>query len=59
MEQLKPCPFCGSKARVNIFGNEYQISCDNCCCDVLPNTWLYFTEEEVIEAWNTRRGEIG
>lgn len=53
MNELKPCPFCGGKARLtyNTYGSHY-VQCDNVSCDVKPVTWIYTTEEEAVEAWN-------
>lgn len=49
-EELKPCPFCGSK---DILESGYQvnwITCLNCECDG-P---LEKTKQEAIKAWNKR-----
>ena len=53
-EILKPCPFCGSEARM--LGTEHQWfnpACSNpdCGCEWTDS---YTTEAEAIEAWNTR-----
>ena len=51
--QLKPCPFCGGTAIVDM--DEYcfwdwHAWCFNCGCDI----GHYATEEEAIEEWNKR-----
>ena len=57
-EKLKPCPFCGSEAEVRTDENdEYYVSCTECFALVgyCADTWAeYETEEEAIDAWNTR-----
>lgn len=60
MNELKPCPFCGSKdVEVTAFlpfgypGISKVVTCDNCGCQG-P---LSSTETEAIEKWNDRKGE--
>lgn len=58
MENLKPCPFCGSKAFVaEIIGINtlYAVFCpaDEDYC-IKPSTKYYKTREEAINAWNRR-----
>lgn len=58
--KLKPCPFCGGEAHKRIAFpvdsdgmemNMYIVECEN--CDIgFSRLW---DEEEVIEAWNTRK----
>ena len=55
MTELKKCPFCGSKARLNVCNEKYFVECSHeNWCETLPKTWLYNTKEEAIEAWNRR-----
>lgn len=59
MDELKPCPFCGSKPRIEEFRQlsfPWQIICD---CHEISDTQSHTcfieadTKEEAIEAWNT------
>ena len=60
MEKLKPCPFCGGKAVVELCGKgNFAHWCVWCNCGVLKQD--HKTEAEAIEAWNTRtypEGEV-
>ena len=58
MTELKPCPFCGGKARIvenDPFGSQrkefrcYGVICNGCDAHFWKNT-----EEEAIDAWNRR-----
>ena len=58
--KLKPCPFCGSRAKIHKRSDGYyyvDCSLDNGFCHVIPRTWIYDTPEEAAEAWNRRAGE--
>lgn len=53
MEELKPCPFCGSSEVrcISFFrDDEYYIQCNNCGAE----SGLKFQERKAIEAWNKR-----
>lgn len=60
MTELKPCPFCGG-TNITMYSSEdpslhgFIHLCggvDDCMVKV--ESWLFATEEEVIEAWNRR-----
>jgi Lar family restriction alleviation protein len=59
--KLKPCPFCGSKARIFKRESSYDLSvgfdarCKNNRCYLADGADFWFdTEEELIESWNRR-----
>jgi hypothetical protein len=51
MNELKPCPFCGSEAYITQ-DQGWQVNCKVCC----ETSW-YNTPQEAIEAWNRREKE--
>lgn len=54
MSELKPCPFCGGRAKIEkiqVTGN-YRVSCEK--CPVTVGRYWYFEESKAIEAWNRR-----
>lgn len=52
--ELKPCPFCGKKARLQRIGKSYYVTCDGSYCKIKPTTWAYSVKEKAIEEWNRR-----
>ena len=57
-EKLKPCPFCGNKAKLEeneIFGGCYEVSCTNLKCDAFVTD---DSESDVIRKWNIRHDEL-
>jgi len=54
--ELKPCPFCGSPAKMESDEEEwgFAVSCSNTDCPVDATTYARSTAEEATEAWNTR-----
>ena len=59
MIELKKCPFCGGKARMEehiFYGlpNSYGVKC--CACFAKTNQF-YDTPKEAVEAWNKREEE--
>lgn len=56
MDELKPCPFCGSNYNhaVCVYGEEYYIECLACTtCGPSGET-----KEEAIEVWNRRAESV-
>ena len=57
---LKPCPFCGAKAKVKKVGNQYTIKClhdKDCFANILEFDILQ-TKEQAISGWNNQNEEI-
>ena len=55
-DKLKPCPFCGAKARENWSDNlaAFSIECNTTEHGCHIKTPWYTTREKAIEKWNTR-----
>ncbi len=56
--ELKRCPFCGRRARIETSGNYYvtekfKVRCVGC----LTVSVYYDSREEAIAAWNRRYGD--
>lgn len=58
MTKLKPCPFCGSKAKMERtpINPYYYVICTNLECDATVGRFQP-TEEEAVAVWNRRDGE--
>lgn len=58
MEELKPCPFCGSEAKIcHAKAPErewYTVYCPTGKCGVNVETLAYDIQEEAIKTWNKR-----
>lgn len=57
MSELKPCPFCGSKAEIeensNIYSKAFRVKCTNIYqCAIKQDQWNL--KEKSIESWNRR-----
>lgn len=55
---LKPCPFCGSKAELHFnefYVESYEVICSkqSCACSVAG-----FEEKNAVKLWNTRHDEL-
>lgn len=55
-EELKPCPFCGHAATIEVNDNNYVISCGGLCDDVSTYSEMSYpmSEEQAIRVWNHR-----
>lgn len=51
--RLKPCPFCGGEAEVNLFLGNHCVTCNHCMGAIFPGKGM--TREEAIGYWNTRK----
>lgn len=54
---LKPCPFCGGRAKVTITNSQYIVSCDNFRCISSEIKSVYIEYESAVQAWNRRATE--
>jgi len=57
--KLKPCPFCGRKAKAYAFYRDdekvWYIACSSKTCDVKPHTITVFEKRKsAVAAWNKR-----
>lgn len=51
--KLKPCPFCGGEAYIDVYDDKLYARCHAC----ESMTALYDDIQEAIDAWNTRADE--
>ncbi len=61
MDELKPCPFCGEEARLDISEEKscettYDIDCYGKGCFRPINNFPFESKEQAIKAWNRRIG---
>lgn len=66
MAELKPCPFCGGKAKIRKAGKDgYCVVCSECGARgerVVVKEWhdtKYIAQQQAKNAWNTRATEKG
>ncbi|UZT82116.1 Lar family restriction alleviation protein [Caproicibacterium sp. BJN0003] len=52
MDKLKPCPFCGGKARIRTVLNDNFVECGNCWSHGPHVLGFNMTKEQAISAWN-------
>ena len=53
--KLKPCPFCGGKAKEGIDYGLYSQESLACGCEICGcRTKIYTNKEQAISAWNRR-----
>lgn len=51
MDELKPCPFCGTK-KIELFKSHYGYWIIECDCDI--TTGNHYNDKSAIAEWNTR-----
>jgi len=51
--ELKPCPFCGSDAAMEIDNGDFSVGCSEIDCTGNVDFWLQ-TRKAAIKAWNNR-----
>ena len=58
MDELKPCPFCGGKAKLDWYTLP-KYECVICCniCSLRFGRYLGRDEKQAIEAWNRRHDD--
>lgn len=56
-EELKPCPFCGRKAKIETSGSPAHDYCVVCtwCLVKTPRSW---DRDRAVRAWNTRAEKV-
>ena len=55
-KELKPCPFCGGKARLDNRFNWWWVACTSGrkICKVNASTIQFDSPDEAVEVWNRR-----
>ena len=54
MSDLKPCPFCGGKAKLEDMGYPHHVYCTGCGARVQGKGFAEEGEKDAIETWNKR-----
>ena len=65
MLKLKPCPFCGGKAKIikcpcGEYKDLYVVGChknDSCFGNINHMTMIFISEETAAETWNRRAND--
>lgn len=51
--KLKPCPFCGGEAEINMIYGTYFVGCSNCHAGIIP-IYEEMSLDKKVEEWNRR-----
>ena len=61
MPELKPCPFCGGEAKVQVYNEwtHFSIDCKRCPASIGKDIYRngFAKKCEAIAAWNNRQGK--
>lgn len=58
MEKLRPCPFCGGEAVVELATRGAKVACrDRACIGSLTSHAVFESKRDAVSAWNRRDGE--
>ena len=58
-QELKPCPFCGTRPALIYPGtNQRQVGCRSDRCKIQPHTMPSERIEVVVQEWNTRHAYL-
>ena len=49
---LRPCPFCGGRAKFSLMLSNSHVTCTNCLGAIFPGKGM--TKEDAAKAWNSR-----
>ena len=56
MDELKPCPFCGGKAKLEDMGFPHHVFCTKCSARITGQGFAEDGEKDAILKWNRRIG---
>ena len=54
--KLKPCPFCGGEAEINMIYGTYFVGCSNCHAGIIP-IYEEMSLDKKVEEWNRRTND--
>ena len=57
LDELKSCPFCGGKAKLEDMGYPHHVFCTKCFARVTGQGYAEEGEQDAIRKWNSRVNE--
>ena len=55
--KLKPCPFCGGEAEINLVFGNFTVGCSSCHCTIIPFPYSDAPLDASVKAWNRRAND--